>query len=75
MEFFSKYKKLIPHIIAVFMMLVTLIFVSVAYAWFSNNDKTQANEMTVNAYLPVVVLASSEYTPVNEGDKIRQQDL
>ena len=75
MDFIRKYSKLIPHIVAIIMILTTIIFVSIAYAWFSNNDKADIDDATINVHLPVVVLASSDYTPLNEGDTLAQDRL
>ena len=67
--------KLVPHIIAIFMVLTTIIFMSIAYAWFSNNDKVSANDQTVNVFLPVVVLASTTYDPLTPNELLAQDEL
>ena len=67
--------KLLPHIVAIFMILTTIIFLTIAYGWFSNNEKVNANSETVNVFLPVVVLASSTYEPKTENERIAQDTL
>ena len=59
----TKYKLLLPSLIAMFIIIAVGTVVTITYAWSSSNRNVGGDTESVNVNLPIVVLASDSYNP------------
>ena len=75
MGFFRKFKILIPSLIAMFITLAMGATVAITYAWSTTNRNVIGEGDTVNVNLPLIVLASDSYEPLEDQTTIAFSDL